>query len=176
MKRVKNIKGIIYVIVCFSVLLSSCLNESGPFADNGDYGIVELDLSARLTATPYAIRNISRGDAATIEIPVVVNYTGVSGTPEAVNVTLGIYNEAVTAYAESTSTIAELLPSGSYVLPASNVVTIARGEKRATYTIQVDASLLDPDVTIYGIGVRILDASGGRISGNYSTGVYRLLK
>lgn len=157
---------------------TSCLEGEPPFKDNGNYGIVELDLAARTTTTPFAIRNVSRGTAEVIEIPVVVNYTGVNGTPEDVQVTLGLDNAAVTAYAAATSTTVVILPEGSYELPASNTVTIPKGEKNATYTIRVASASLEPAtaVAVYGVGVKIVSATGGTISGNYSTGVYRLIR
>jgi hypothetical protein len=154
--------------------LSSCLTEEPPFTDNGNFGIVELDLAARTTSTPYAVRDIERAAGASVDIPVIVNYTGVNGAPADVQVTLELHNGAVTTYASATSTNLTILPDGSYELPASNTVVIPKGEKKATYTIKVSGTHLS-DALNYGLGVRIAGASGGIISGNYSTGVYRLI-
>jgi hypothetical protein len=176
MNKMKKYIAYFAVLALTVAGFTSCLDEEPPFKDNGNYGIVELDLSARTTTTPFAIRNVSRGTAEVVEVPVVVNYTGVNGTPEDVQVTLGIDNAAVTAYATATSTTVVVLPEGSYQLPASSTVTIPKGEKKATYTIRVTAAALDPNVAVYGIGVKIVSATGGTISGNYSTGVYRLTR
>ena len=155
-------------------LLSSCLTEEPPFTDNGNFGIVELDLAARTTSTPYAVRDITRPAGASVDVPVVVNYTGVNGTPADVQVTLELHNRAVTTYASATSTKLTILPDGSYELPASNTVVIPKGEKKATYTIKVSGAHLNDSIS-YALCVRIASTTGGIISGNYSAGVYRLI-
>jgi hypothetical protein len=158
------------VIALASIGLSSCLDEDPPFTDNGNYGIVELDLSARTSATPFAFRNVPRGDASVIEVPAIVNYTGVNGTPEDVTVTLAIDNDAVVTYATSQRVTLPVVPS--YQAPASTV-TIPKGQKYATFTVTVPAAGLDPKLT-YGIGIKIVSSTAGIISANYSTGIYRL--
>jgi hypothetical protein len=159
------------VIALASIGLSSCLDEDPPFTDNGNPGIVELDLSARGTATPYAFRNVARGDGATVEVGAIVNYTGVNGTPSDVQVTLAIDNDAVVEYANATSTVLPVVPS--YQVPASTTVTIPKGQKYATFTVTVPTAGL-AEKTTYGIGIKIVSATAGTISGNYSTGIYRI--
>jgi hypothetical protein len=173
-----TMKKYIYIVMMAFLLLgfTSCLNDEPVFKDNGDYGIVELNLAYRTTATPYAIRNVARGSADVIDVNAEINYTGVNGTSEDVTVTLGIENSAVAEYATYMSQSIVVLPEGSYSLPASNTVVIPKGQKTATYTIKVNASALDASVATYGIGIKILGASAGRVSGNYSTGVYRLTR
>jgi hypothetical protein len=173
-----TMKKYIYFATMACILLgfTSCLDEDPIFTDNGDYGIVELDLAFRTTATPYAIRNVPRGSAEVLEVNAVVNYTGVNGTSEDVTVTLGIDNSAVSTYATYMSQTIVIVPEGSYTLPSSNTVVIPKGQKYATYTVRVNASALDASVATYGIGIKILSATAGRVSGNYSTGVYRLTK
>jgi hypothetical protein len=170
-------KFVLYAATAFLFAgMSACLEGEPPFKDNGNFGIVELDLAARTTATPFAIRNVSRGTAGVVDVPVIVNYTGVNGTSEDVQVTLGLDNNAVATYASATSTTVVVLPANSYELPASSTVVIPKGEKQATYTIRVTTAALDPDVAVYGIGVKIVSTTGGTISGNYSTGIYRLTR
>ena len=116
MKKMKK-----YIVSILATLvftgLSSCLTEEPPFTDNGNFGIVELDLAARTTSTPYAIRDVSRADAASVDIPVIVNYTGVNGTPTDVQVTLELNNNAVSTYAAATSTKLTILPAGRLTPP-----------------------------------------------------------
>jgi hypothetical protein len=159
------------VIALASIGLASCLDEDPPFVDDGNPGIVELDLSARTSATPFAFRNVPRGDAAVVDVSAIVNYTGVHGTPADVQVTLDIDNEAVVTYATSQRVTLPVVPS--YELPASTTVTIPKGQKYATFTVKVPTAGLDSKIT-YGIGIKIVSSTGGTISGNYSTGVYRL--
>jgi hypothetical protein len=160
-----------YILLSFALLFSSCLKEEGVFEENGSYGIVELDLAARSTSTPYAIRSTTIKAAAAAELTVKVNYTGVYGAPEDVQVTLAIDNAAVSKQYPNASTIA--VPDNAYELPASNVVTIPKGGKTATYIIKINSSLFDPAKS-YALGVKIASATAGTISSNYSTGIYTL--
>jgi hypothetical protein len=160
-----------YILLSLALLLSSCLKEEGVFKENGSYGIVELDLAARSTSTPYAIRSTTIEVEDEVALTVKVNYTGVNGAPEDVQVTLAIDNAAVGKQYPDNSTIA--VPDGAYELPASNVVTIPKGGKTATYTIKIKPRLFDLTKS-YALGVKIASATAGTISGNYSTGVYIL--
>ncbi|MDR2533936.1 MAG: DUF1735 domain-containing protein [Tannerellaceae bacterium] len=153
--------------------LTSCLDHEPPFKDNGDYGIVELDLSGnRGSSAPYANRAVSRSSA--IEIEAIVNYTGVNGTPEDVTVTVEVDNNIVTAYNSYSKVTA--LPAGSYELPSSGTLVIPKGQKNASYVIRLKPSQLSSDVAVYAIGVKIVSASAGRISGNFSSGIYLVNK
>lgn len=151
---------------------TSCLNEDGVFEDNGSSGIVELVLPARSTSTPYAVKTITLTGESTTELPVTLNYTGVNGAPQDVQITLEITPAAVAAYDKSGETA--VLPANAYELPASsNVVTIPKGGKEAVYTIKIVPGTLEPGKA-YALGVTITNASAGIISGNYSTGIYKV--
>jgi hypothetical protein len=162
-----------YIIAALALLsFSSCLNEDGVFEDNGAHSIVELVLPARSTSTPYAVKTITvSATAEVVELPVEINFTGVDGTPTDVQVTLAIDDAAVAIYDKTGKTIA--LPASNYELPASNVVTIAKGQKHAIYTIKLKPQHFDATKT-YALGVKIAGASAGTVSGNYSTGIYKL--
>jgi hypothetical protein len=162
-----------YIMAAITLIsVSSCLDEDGVFEDNGSHSIVELVLPARSTSTPYAVKTTKVDTLqATVELPVEVNFTGVNGTPKEVQVTLSIENAAVAIYDKTGATTA--LPADLYELPTSNVVTIAKGQKRATYVIKLKASSFDTK-KVYALGVKIATASAGTVSGNYSTGIYRL--
>lgn len=151
---------------------SSCLDDEPVFTDNGDYGIVELDLHGNRGSAPYANRAVSRGN--TTEINAIVNYTGVNGTPSDVTVTVEVDNAIVTAYNAYSRVTA--LPAGSYELPSSNTLVIPKGQKTATYTIKLNTSALSNDVAVYAIGVKIASATAGRISGNFGAGIYLVNK
>jgi hypothetical protein len=167
-----NMKKYTYtLLLSFPLLFFSCLKEEGVFKENGSYGIVELDLAARSTSTPYAIRNTTIEVEDEVDLIVKVNYTGVNGAPEDVQVTLVIDSVAVAIQYPNNSTIA--VPDGAYELPASNVITIPKGEKTAAYTIKIKPRLFDLTKS-YALGVKIASATAGTISGNYSTGIYTL--
>ena len=165
-----------YIIAVLTLIgsflgFTSCLDEDGVFEENGSHSIVELVLPARSTSTPYAVKTISvAATADVVELPVEINFTGVNGTPNDVQVTLSIDNAAVAIYDKTGATV--VLPASNYELPTSDVVTIAKGQKHATYTIKLKPKSLDTSKT-YALGVKIAKASAGTISGNYSTGIYK---
>ncbi|GHT08234.1 hypothetical protein FACS189432_01120 [Bacteroidia bacterium] len=149
--------------------LSSCLDEDPVFEpDGGPAGIVELSLAARTSSTPYAIRSTTIEVEDSFDVPVIVNYTGAKGAPKDVEVTIAIDDAIVAA---GSSNLA--LPTAFYDLPASNVVTIPKGQKTAIYLIKVKPKLFDLTKS-YALGVKIVSSTGGTISGNYSAGVYTL--
>jgi hypothetical protein len=164
-------KYIYILLLSLPLFFASCLKEDGVFEDNGSYGIVELSLSARNTSTPYAIKSTTIEVEDEAELLVKINYTGVNGAPEDVRVTLAIDDAAIAKQYPTGATIA--LPAGYYELPASNVVTIPKGGKTATYTIKIKPRLFDL-TKLYALGVKIVSATAGTVSGNYSTGVYLL--
>jgi hypothetical protein len=160
------------IIIALPLLFASCLKEEGVFQENGSYGIVELVLPARTTSTPFSVKNTAIALQDEFILTITVNYTGVNGAPEDVQVTLAIDDVAVATQYPNGSV--EALPDNFYEIPASNTVTIPRGGKTATYAIKLKPNLFDPDKA-YALGVKISRASVGAVSGNYSTGIYRLL-
>jgi hypothetical protein len=159
------------VIFALPLLFASCLNEEGVFQDNGSYGIVELTLPARTTSTSFSVKSTTIEVQDEFILTVTVNYTGVNGAPEDVRVTLAIEDAAVATQYPTGSVTA--LPDSFYELPASNVVTILKGGKTATYDIKLKPRLFDLTKS-YALGVKIAGATVGTISGNYSTGIYLL--
>jgi hypothetical protein len=104
-----------------------------------------------------------------VELPVVVNYTGVNGAPQDVQVTLSLDDAIISTYGGGLT----ILPAAYYELPASNVVTIPKGQKKATYTIKLKPKLFDLTKS-YALGVKIVSVTAGTVSGNYSAGVYSI--
>jgi hypothetical protein len=161
-----------YIIGVLALIgLSACLDEEGVFKENGSYGIVELALPARSTSTPYAVKTTTIAVEDIVELPVEINYTGVNGASQEVQVALAIDDATIAIYDKSGKTVA--LPAGSYELPASNTVTIPKGQKTAVYIIKLKPKTFDLTQS-YALGVKIVSASAGIVSGNYSTGIYKL--
>jgi hypothetical protein len=150
---------------------NSCLDDEGVYTENGSSGIVELTLPARTTSTPFAVKTTTIEVEDIIELPVEVNYTGVNPAPENIEVELAIVDDAIEIYDPSGTTLA--LPASNYELPASNVITIPKGQKKAVYTIKLKPKTFDLTKS-YALAVKIVRASLGVISGNYSTGIYNL--
>ncbi|UKT65352.1 DUF1735 domain-containing protein [Pedobacter mucosus] len=169
-----NLKIYSLTLAFIACLFSSCVKEDNMFTDDGNggvNGIVELgDLpptrTAGATAVTYTTVTKSFDAAAEIDVPIVINYTGVNGAPNDVTVQLGIFNAAVTA----TNTAYTFLPTTLYTIP-SNTVVIPKGQKKATFIIKVKAASFNFALT-YALGIQITSASSGIISGNYGTGVF----
>ncbi|MDR3338946.1 MAG: DUF1735 domain-containing protein [Candidatus Symbiothrix sp.] len=169
-------KQLKYYIIGLLVLtgLTACLDEKGVFEENGSYGIVELVLPARSTSTPYAVKTTTVEVEDIVELPVEINYTGINGAPQDVQVTIAIDDAAVAIYdATDKSKTILALPANLYELPASNTVTIPKGQKTAVYIIKLKPKTFDLTKS-YALGVKIVSASAGIVSGNYSTGIYNL--
>ncbi|MDR1553172.1 MAG: DUF1735 domain-containing protein [Prevotellaceae bacterium] len=161
-----------FAIAVLSLLtFNSCLDEEGVFKENGSSGIVELNLPARSTSTPFAVKVTTIEVEDEIELPIEVNYTGVNPAPKDIEVELAIVDESIAVYDPSGTTLA--LPTANYELPASNVITIPKGQKKATYTIKLKPKTFDLTKS-YALAVKIVKASLGTVSGNYSTGIYIL--
>jgi hypothetical protein len=166
----------VYIKYCAAAVLtvfgfSSCLDDEGVFKENGSSGIIELVLPARTTSTPYAVKTTTVEVEDVMELPVEVNYTGVNPAPQDIEVELVIVDEAIAIYDPSGTTLA--LPASNYELPASNVITIPKGQKKAVYTVKLKPKTFDL-TKLYALAIKIARASSGIVSGNYSTGIYSL--
>jgi hypothetical protein len=150
---------------------SSCLDDKGVYEENGSSGIVELVLPARTTSTPFAVKTTTIEVEDVIELPVEVNYTGINSAPQDIEVELAIDNDAIAIHDPTGVTLA--LPSSNYDLPASNVIVIPKGQKKAVYTIKLKPKTFDLTKS-YALAVKIVKSSLGVVSGNYSTGIYSL--
>jgi len=173
----KNHLKIYLLILLFgSCLISSCTKEDNMFTDDGnggENGLVELgDLpptrTAGATTVTYTVVNKAFDAAAEVDVPVIINYTGVNGAPSDVTVQLGLSDAAVTA----TSSTYTILPASLYTIP-NNTVVIPKGQKKATFIIKVKASSFNFALT-YALGIRIVSTSAGIVSGNFGTGVFVL--
>lgn len=169
MKKV-YIKYFAIAILSF-LTFNSCLDDEGVFKENGSSGIVELVLPARTTSTPFAVKVTTIEVEDVIELPIEVNYTGINPAPQDIEVELAIVDEVIAVYDPSGTTLA--LPTVNYELPTSNVIIIPKGQKKATYTIQLKPKTFDLTKS-YALAVKIVRASAGTVSGNYSTGIYSL--
>lgn len=168
----KKIYNKYYAITVLSILIfGSCLDDKGVYEDNGSSGIVELVLPARTTSTPFAVKTTTIEVEDVIELPVEVNYTGVNPAPQDIEIELAIDDDAVAIHDPSGTTLA--LPTSNYELPASNVIVIPKGQKKAVYTIKLKPKTFDLTKS-YALAVKIVKASFGIVSGNYSTGIYSL--
>jgi hypothetical protein len=173
----KNHSKIYLLILLFGTcLISSCTKQDNMFTDDGnggENGLVELgDLpptrTAGATTVTYSVVSKAFDAAAEVDVPVVINYTGVNGAPSDVTVELGTSDAAVT----TTSSTYTILPTSLYTIPNKTVV-IPKGQKKATFIVKVKASSFN-FALIYALGIKIVSTSAGIISGNFGTGVFIL--
>ncbi|MNK40819.1 hypothetical protein D3C87_594720 [compost metagenome] len=166
----KNYKKISLALLVFAAGLTSCTKQDGIYTENGSSGIIELaDLPSRTSSTAYAVATKSFDAAASIDFPVTINYTGVDGAAEDVNMVLG-FDDAAVATMSSTYTV---LPTTLYTVPSYNV-TIPKGSKTATFHLTLNTAAFDFTKT-YALGIKIKSASSGTISSNYGTGVFLIV-
>ncbi|MDR1783048.1 MAG: DUF1735 domain-containing protein [Dysgonamonadaceae bacterium] len=173
MKKYIKIQYFLLAILSGASLTSCLTGEPVWETDGGPMGILELDLASRTGQTVYATRTYTLEVQDVFEIPVTVNLTGFDGAAEDIQVTLAINNDAVLEYNTAHKGTFTPVTADLYELPASNVVTIPKGEKKATYVIKLKTKLFDLTKS-YALGVQIVSATAGTISGNYSTGIYSL--
>lgn len=172
MKR--NINKLLGLILVFSAItLASCVNGADSiFQDNGSNGIVEIfNVPARGTSTPSALKSLAfAADAGEVEIPVVVNYTGVNGALEDIKVHVSLDETIISTYNDSLETNYTALPSRLYTIDGYDLI-IPKGQKKDTLIIKLHL----PNYTSadysesYALGVRIESASKGTVSGNYGS-------
>jgi len=154
--------------------LQSCTKEDSVFDSDDQGGIIELaDLPSRTTSTVYAIVTKSFDAVDEVECPITINYTGVSGAPEDITLAVAINSNALSAYNTAQATTYTELPTSLYTV-SSNTVTIAKGAKTATFMLKLKTASFDFTKS-YALGVSIQSTTAGTISGNYGTGIYRLV-
>jgi hypothetical protein len=153
---------------------SSCTKEDSVFDSDDQGGIIELaDLPSRTSATLYSLTTKSLDAVAEISVPITVNYTGVGGAPSDITVTLRINSAALTAYNTSASTSYLDLPTTLYTV-SSPTITIPKGSKTGSYILKIKTSSFDFTKS-YALGITISSATAGTVSGNYGTGIFRIV-
>jgi len=175
MKKRIYISGIL--LLSAAVLsLSSCLKDSR-FVDFSKVGtLVELPLEAfngsgKLVAQAFPIQ------ATPQTITLVVNIASPKPLGSALTVTLGIDQDALTAYNHAHgldtggNTPYTLPPANAFSIPSTKV-TIPAGQRMANLNIQVISSNLDP-TGLYVIPISIVDGGGQKVS-NYKTVLYNV--
>jgi len=167
------------ILVLSSITLASCVNDADSiFQDNGSSGIVEIfNIPARSTSTPSALKSLAfAADAGEVEIPIVVNYTGVNGAPEDIKVHLNLDETIISTYNDSLGTNYTALPSRLYTIDGYDL-TIPKGQKKDTLIIKLHL----PNYTSadysesYALGIRIESTTKGTVSGNYGSALFQIL-
>jgi len=153
---------------------SSCTKEDGVFDSDDTGGIIELaDLPARSTSTSYSVVTKSFDAADEVTFPVTINYTGSAGAPQDITLTMSINSTALSTYNTAQGTSYTELPTTLYSVD-TYTVTILKGSKTGTFNIKLKTSAFDFSLS-YALGISIQSATSGTISGNYGTGIFRVV-
>ena len=97
---------------------------------------------------------------------ILVNYAAPDANPTDVGVSLAVDTATLGKFNRTNSTSYPLLPTANYSL--SNNITIPAGQRKVEYHIKFNTSLIDPSAT-YALPLKIVNASGVTISGNFGT-------
>lgn len=166
----KNIlKGAIPALaVVFS--LSSCLKEDNIQQDITKFQpIIEIpDASPNLDGAPNSLTAAVVGVAQAIPYSIPVNYA-FDGASPGVDVTIDVDAATLAKYNTVKKTDVKMLPAKFFSIP-SKKINIASGQNQAPFVINL-LNTTDPDLltTQYAIPLKITDASGKNISGNYGS-------
>lgn len=170
--KTKYIKGTL--IICFTALLffSSCLKDERYFNPAATQAyIAELPLSGLANFSADAVT--APGPLDTIAF--VVNIASINPPTTATKVTVGVDNSLIAPYNTANPAIAyNTLPMGSYIFNDITVTIPAGSRQSGVLSVVIDKSKLDPAQS-YMLPVKIKDAAGMTISGNYSTHYYHII-
>lgn len=119
----------------------------------GNGGGNSMDVKASVQTAPY-------------DYFIYVNYAAPNANPTDVAVTLAVDTAVLNKFNKVNSKNYPLLPAADYTL--SNKITIPAGQRKVKYPIKFNTNLMDPTVT-YALPLKIVDASGVTISGNFGT-------
>lgn len=169
MKFITRIVLLLFVVI--STIWSSCVKDKSIFEDNGNSGVVELNLPSRTSSVLYQTITSTIEVKDSVPVPVTVNYSGKGGAPKDVKVKLTFDSSALSAYNKAQSTSYVQVPSSYYSYSAT--VTIPKDSSSATDTIWLYTKKFDLSIS-YAIPLKISSTSSGTISGNYGTGIYIL--
>jgi hypothetical protein len=162
--------------VIFALALTSCLKDD--MVESQKYGMINLNAKKIVEIPSGSSRSQTFAlpiQTAAQSIETTVHLAAENVAAEDVNVTLSVAESEtlLAAYNTANTTTYTLLPTSLYTLPNGLGVTIPKGEKDATFTVNVTTSAFDPSKT-YALFVKVasVDKAGYTISGNYG---YKML-
>jgi hypothetical protein len=183
--KIKHINKRFIPALAIVMGLSSCLKDKNPQLDfsklkpvveisvpiSTDTGVPSPDNSGDGAANTFKFAFVTSPSAIPYQIPVNYAY---SKTSPGVNVTLAVDQKVLDNYNDIEGTDYEILPAANYSIPNLKV-NIASGTQVAYLPINFvnTNSGLSGDKS-YALPIRITDASGTEISGNYGSVVILL--
>ncbi|MGI4022215.1 MAG: DUF1735 domain-containing protein [Janthinobacterium lividum] len=170
--KTNYIKSIITLSFTALLFFSSCLKDERYFNPTATQAyVVELPLSGLSNFSADAVT--AAGPLDTVKF--VVNVASVNPPTTDTKVTVGIDNSLVAPYVTANPAIAyNTLPTGSYVFN-DVIITIPAGSRQsAVLSVIFDKSKLDPSQS-YMLPIKIKDAGGLTISGNFGVHYYHFI-
>ena len=174
-------KKIIYktlALLFATVALTSCLKDDSTVLDPSKAGsnIVEFqnptDIAVHGSTTPAYLLTYPISTTPT-PITITVSYSGVElSAPKDITVTVGLTSQAVIdQYNTENGTAIQMMPSSWYTLSGTSVV-IPKGQKTATFTLNVNTSLIDLSKA-YAVPLKLV-SSNATVSGNFGTALFQV--
>lgn len=156
------------------VLATSCLKDDeliGPDAGGAIENVIEFSnpsFIASLPAHSIPVYSLSYDLDPSAVLELKVNVAGSKPAQSDITVKIALDNSLLTAYNEEVEGAEYVaLPSDQYALSTTEV-TIKKGERQAIVPINLKPNLFTFDHD-YAIGVKIISASSGQVSGNFGS-------
>jgi hypothetical protein len=160
--------------------LSSCLKDE-PIIANKPENIVEFytteAIGSPTTALyPVYVKSYVAGESNKFDV--TVSYSGTEVAPQDITLQVALDPAALAKFntkAEADgNTSYEMLPTDTYTLPTNLALVIKKGERRATFTIDVKIPLTFDFNKEYALPLTIKSSTFGTISGNFGSVLYRV--
>lgn len=168
MKKITKYLAIALTTLCFTSCLKDDPNNLDP--KTGTNNVIEfknISTIAPGTVTLPLYITAFESTAASVDIPIVLNYAGAeSNAPEDINVTIAVDPALVTKYNKEHDDDLTPLPTNLYT--PTLTVTIPKGQRTGTAVFKVKPTSFDLSLR-YALGLKITNVSSGVISGNFSS-------
>ncbi|RYF88978.1 MAG: DUF1735 domain-containing protein, partial [Chitinophagaceae bacterium] len=168
-----------FLAIAGLVGLSSCVKEDPPLGSKGTTNVIEFynevpDHITSLTTSTYPSYNfdlVFEGDEKLFDIE--VSYSGAEkSAPQDIEVTIAIDPSLIPVYNTDNGTSLSVMGNDVFKTESWKV-TIPKGQKKGTLKGRILKSAYDFNKS-YGLPLRIVSASYGKLSGNYSAMVFRI--
>ena len=167
-KYFKLLKALIPIPV-LALLAGSCVKTAPHYTNFSDISPIAELFTGGPTINPAYIATQTTPTDYTIE----VNLASPNAAAKPIPITLAIDTADFNEMNDSLGDIYTLLPSTIYTVP-SWTVTIATGQHLGSLHIEVNSSLLDPTQN-YILPLKIVNAPGLTISGNFGNGYWQIM-
>jgi hypothetical protein len=160
--------------------LSSCLKDE-PIIANKPENIIEFytteSIGSPTTALyPVYVKSYVAGEANKFDV--TVSYSGSEVAPQDITVQVALDPDALAKFNTKATadgnTTYEMLPTDVYTLPTNLALVIKKGERRASFTVNVKVPLTFDFNKEYALPLTIKSTSFGTISGNFGSSFYRV--